>query len=156
MCIYIPFWAMIGVVTLFSLLPPPWRILKNGNNSGYDVDDEHNWDPELNDQEFYDTVDKIDELNKTLKFYKLQLTDGHYSGTQIEIDYSETPDEWYFQHYFDFEDYGVNRYILRRMINAERKRINRDILPLFRKYGFEHYAISARFSNGETWYSKVA
>ena len=96
---------------------------------------------------FYDTVDKIDELNKTLKFYKLQLTDGHYS---------ETPDEWYFQHYFDFEDYGVNRYILRRMINAERKRINRDILPLFRKYGFEHYAISARFSNGETWYSKVA
>lgn len=126
------------------------------DENGDDLTDSEPIDYDFDELLFYDTVDKIDELNKTLKFYKLQLSDRHYSGTQIEIDDSETPDEWYFQHYFDFEDYGVNRYILRRMINAERKRINRDILPLFRKYGFEHYAISARFSNGETWYSKVA
>lgn len=126
------------------------------DENGDDLTDSEPIDYDFDELLFYDTIDKIDELNKTLKFYKLQLTDGHYSGTQIEIDDSETPDEWYFQHYFDFEDYGVNRYILRRMINAERKRINRDILPLFRDYGFEHYAISARFSNGETWYSKVA
>lgn len=126
------------------------------DENGDDLTDSEPIDYDFDELLFYDTVDKIDELNKMLKFYKLKLTDGHYIGTQIEIDDSETPDEWYFQHYFNFEDYGVNRYILRRMINAERKRINRDILPLFRKYGFEHYAISARFSNGETWYSKVA
>lgn len=101
---------------------------------------------------------KVDELNEKLKFYKLQLRDGYYSGTQICIDDSEAPDEWYFEHYsrYAFADYGVNSYILRRMLKAERRRINTEILPLFEEYGFDKYGISAHFSNGETWYTKVA
>lgn len=46
--------------------------------------------------------------------------------------------------------------VLRRMIQAERKRINEVLLPLFKAYGFNKYGISARFSNGETWYSQIA
>ena len=76
---------------------------------------------------------------------------------EVEILDGEAPDEWYLNSpYFDFNEYGVNRYILRRMLQAERKKINQKLLPLFKEIGFNHYAISARFSNGETWYSKVA
>lgn len=100
---------------------------------------------------------KIDEINGGLRFYKLRLQDGNYSGVQIVVDDSEIPDEWYFEHYSKeaFADYGVNSYILRRMIQAEKKRINNKILPLFKEYGFDEYIVAARFSNGETWYNKV-
>jgi len=100
--------------------------------------------------------DEIQKVNDGLKFFKLRLEDGYYAGTQIVIDDNDCPDEWWFEHCFDFAEYGVNSYILRRMITAEKRRINDKILPLFREYGFDHYGISARFSNGETWYSKVA
>ncbi len=101
---------------------------------------------------------KIDSINAGLKFYKLTLEAGYYAGTQIVIDDSDTPDEYYLQHYRRdaFAEYGVNTYVLRRMIKAEQKRINAGLLPLFKDYGFNKYAISARFSNGETWYSQVA
>lgn len=101
---------------------------------------------------------KIDEVNAGLKFYKLTLEAGYYAGTQIVIDDSDTPDEYYLQHYRRdaFAEYGVNTYVLRRMIQAERKRINEVLLPLFKAYGFNKYGISARFSNGETWYSQIA
>lgn len=108
--------------------------------------------------EYDRAAEKVDELNKTLKFYKLQLCDGYYAGTQICIDDSEAPDDYYFKYYSRdaVADFGVNSYILRRMLNAERKRINNIILPIFKEYGFDKYGITARFSNGETWYSRVA
>lgn len=118
-------------------------------------------DPIDYETDFYsidEAQSKIDEINGGLRFYKLRLQDGKYSGVQIVIDDSETPDEWYFEHYSKeaFADYGVNSYILRRMIQAEKKRINDKILPLFKEYGFNEYIVAARFSNGETWYNKVA
>ena len=103
-----------------------------------------------------DAQNKIDELNKSLKFYKMRLQDGYYSGIQIIVDNDEVPDDFWLENYFDFNEYGVNRYILRRMIEAEKKRINKKLLPLFKQYGFDEYCVSARFSSGETWYSKIA
>lgn len=99
---------------------------------------------------------KIDEINEKLRFYKLELKDGYYCGTQIFVNDNEAPDEWYFEKWFDFNDYGVNRYVLRRMVNAEKRRINDEFLPLFKDYGFSEYVVSARFSSGETWYKQVA
>lgn len=113
----------------------------------------------LFDNYAYDEAqEKIDEVNAGLRFYKLTLEAGYYEGTQIVIDDGEAPDDYYFKHYSRdaFADYGVNSYILRRMVKAEQRRINEVILPLFKEYGFNKYAISARFSNGETWYSRVA
>lgn len=100
--------------------------------------------------------DKIDEVNEKLKFYQLELRNGYYEGTQIFIrEGDETPDEFAIKNYFSFDWYGVNRYILRRMINAEKKLINNKILPLFKEYGFDKYFVVARFSSGETWYEKA-
>lgn len=117
-------------------------------------------DPIDYETDFYsidEAQSKIDEINAGLRFYKLSLRDGYYNGVQICIDLADdAPDDFWIEHYFDFNEYGVNRYILRRMIQAEKKRINDKILPLFKEYGFNEYAISARFSNGETWYNKVA
>lgn len=112
----------------------------------------------FDDYEYDRAAAKVDELNKTLKFYKLQLQDGYYAGTQLCIDDSEAPDDYYFKHYSRdaVADFGVNSYILRRMLNAERKCINNILLPLFKEYGFNKYGISAHFSNGETWYCRVA
>lgn len=100
---------------------------------------------------------KIDELNDTLRFFKLRLASGYYEGTQIIVDETdEYCDEHYLSSpYYDFKYHGVNRYILRRMINAERKRINTKLLPRMKDYGFEQYEISAKFSSGETWYKAV-
>lgn len=113
-------------------------------------------DYDFDDYAYSEAQNKIDELNKSLKFFKLQLEPGYYAGVQIVIDDNNCPDGWYFERYFDFADYGVNRYVLRRMVEAEKRRINNELLPGFRAYGFEHYGISARFSNGETWYSRIA
>lgn len=112
----------------------------------------------FDDYAYNEAQSKIDEVNAGLKFYKLTLEAGYYAGTQIVIDDSDTPDEYYLQHYRRdaFAEYGVNTYVLRRMIQAERKRINEVLLPLFKAYGFNKYGISARFSNGETWYSQIA
>lgn len=127
------------------------------DDNGDEIPDADPIDYEFDEYAYNEAESKIDELNKQLKFYKLALRDGHYAGTQIEILDGEAPDEWYLNSpYFDFNEYGVNRYILRRMLQAERKKINQKLLPLFKEIGFNHYAISARFSNGETWYSKVA
>lgn len=110
----------------------------------YPVDDNGDEIPDA------DPIDyEFDELNKQLKFYQLSLRSGYYSGVQVEILDGEAPDEWYLNSpYFDFNEYGVNRYILRRMLQAERKKINQKLLPLFKEIGFNHYVISARFSNG--------
>lgn len=112
----------------------------------------------FDDYAYNEAQAKIDEVNNGLKFYKLRLSAGYYAGTQIEIDDGEAPDEYYLQHYRRdvFAEYGVNSYVLRRMIQAEQQRINSVLLPLFKEYGFNKYTISARFSNGETWYTQVA
>lgn len=111
---------------------------------------------EIDEYGINEAQSKIDELNHGLHFYKLRLQDGYYSGVQIVVDDDELPcDEW-IDKYFDFADYGVNRYVLRRMIQAEKKRINDKLLPLFKEYGFDEYIVAARFSTGETWYNKVA
>lgn len=113
-------------------------------------------DYEIDEYGINEAQSKIDELNHGLRFYKLRLQDGYYSGVQIVVDDDELPcDEW-IDKYFDFADYGVNRYVLRRMIQAEKKRINDKLLPLFKEYGFDEYIVAARFSTGETWYNKVA
>lgn len=126
------------------------------DEDGNEIEDAAPVDYWLDEYELARAQAKIDEINKELKFYQLTLTDGYYVGVQIEILDDDTPDEWSIENHFSFEWYGVNRYILRRMINAEKKRINQKYLPLFKEYGFNKYVVTARFSSGETWYEQVA
>ena len=120
------------------------------DEDGEEIPDSDPVDYLFDDEAYDEAAEKIADANKNLRFFKLDLRAGYYAGTQIEIDDGEAPDDIY------FKDYGVNRYILRRMVDAEKRRINEEILPAFKELGFDRYTVYARFSNGETWYSKVA
>jgi hypothetical protein len=41
------------------------------------------------------------------------------------------------------------------LADLERDKVNEFLDKLKSDYGFEEYGVSARFSNGETWYSKI-
>lgn len=111
--------------------------------------------------------DFIDTLNDRLKFFTITLEGGYYSGVQTyikpnTINYSSNytaADILDCYEYFDgsevFNYHGVTKYILKRQILAEIKKINNQLLPLLRDYTFRHYAETARFSNGEAVYTLV-
>ena len=50
---YTPFWFMVGMFTLFALLRAPWNLFRKMP----EYPEEHNWDPNYTDIEFYDMVD---------------------------------------------------------------------------------------------------
>ena len=78
---------------------------------------------------------ELNKINDTLRFFKLELEDGYYSHTQIFVNVKNddvypilTNEEWVDGQYC-FSEYGVNKYILQRVIFAEMKKINNVILP---------------------------
>ena len=60
-------------------------------------------------------------------------------------------------------EWSVDRFISKRYDDfvaaaqeVERSRVEAAIDKIKEDYGYDEYVVSARFSNGETWYSKVA
>lgn len=103
----------------------------------------------------------INKLNDELRFFNITLENGYYSGIQTYIvDKSNFEAVYYLDHselWFAeeiFEEFGVNKYIFNRMIQSEVNKINNKILPLLKEWGFDRYGVIAKFSNGETFYSK--
>lgn len=97
------------------------------DENGEEIPDSTPIDYDFDDIAYREAEAKADELNAVLKFFKIELTSGHYVGVQTFVNDDNCPDEWWMERYFDFNEYG-----------------------------FDKYAITARFSNGETWYSKTA
>ena len=125
-----------------------------------DVEAENFYD-EFEAQYICGEIDKeLDNINNDLLFHKIELKDGYYSGVQF---YCETKDfdedkngelnlDNYDAHYY----YDMCRSQARRKYKAEIKKINKILKKVATSYGFEAYGVSARFSNGETWYTKIA
>ena len=99
-------------------------------------------------------------LNNELTFYKIIITEGYYVGLQTFIQGTE----WQIQtEYFEElsnEDchyyFGICRSEAIRKHNAEVNRINKKLLPLFKKeLGFDHIRCIGVFSNGEAIYERV-
>lgn len=128
----------------------------------YAIDDsDMDW---MEADEFYSGLkEHLDDVNDGLTFFKITVRGGYYCGAQFYIELTEDADNAGFTEdgaeYVDNEsawDYiGKCRSAAIRAYEAER----RKLLKLMRKtadaWGFEQYAVSARFSNGETWYTKV-
>lgn len=116
---------------------------------------------------------EIEKLNRELHFYRLELRDGYYSGVQLYLSEQHdgettdgyTREEWrdnrreasrYPGNYYYWEfarPYSEQK----RAEQREREKIERFCRGFLREiYDFHEYGISARFSNGETWYSRVA
>lgn len=103
----------------------------------------------------------IDNLNSKLKWFKVELKDGYYSGVQI---YADT--DWcdfYERSYFVKENYiwddeaceeefGLSREKTKEMIEAEIETINQWLENEATDYGFRKLVCDCVFSNGEAIY----
>ncbi len=122
---------------------------------------------------FKDCEREIEKLNSKLHFYRLELRGGHYCGMQLYLTEQRdgattdgyTREEWRenrreasrFPGSFYSWEFARPYSEQKRAEQREREKIKRFCRGFLREvYDFHEYGISARFSNGETWYSRVA
>ena len=95
-----------------------------------------------------------DALNEAQPFYKVTVESGYYSGVQFyveakywkleEMDNEESRDE-----------FGMCRSEMLRKFKVAGNTIRKGLRKAAEELGLDELLVAARFSNGETWYSKV-
>ena len=99
-------------------------------------------------------------LNNELTFYKIIITEGYYVGLQTFVQGTEWQTQTEYLEELSNEDchyyFGMCRSKAIRKHKAEVNRINKKLLPLFKKeLGFDHIKCIGVFSNGEAIYERV-
>ena len=99
-------------------------------------------------------------LNNELTFYKIIITEGYYVGLQTFIQGTEWQIQTKYFEELSNEDchyyFGMCRSKAIRKHKAEVNRINKKLLPLFKKkLGFDHIRCVGVFSNGEAIYERI-
>ena len=119
---------------------------------------------ELEEMTFYENIlEDLEEINRDLLFHEISIESGYYDGLQLYVTLTHAADHAGFtdagpeyldnesaQYYFD-----LCRSAAIRKYEAEQRRINKLLAKIGRAYGMDKLAIYARFSNGETWYTKA-
>jgi hypothetical protein len=119
---------------------------------------------ELAEMFFYeDILADLEEINAGLLFHEITIESGYYEGLQLYVTLNHAADNAGFtesgpeyldnynsQYYFD-----LCRSAAIRKYEAEQRKINKILAKIGRAYGMDKLAIYARFSNGETWYTKA-
>ena len=116
-------------------------------------------------QSFYDELQTVlDAENKNLLFHSISLRSGYYDGLQLFVELSsdadnagftdagpEYVDNYSARYYFDmYRSQAIRRF------ESEQRKVNKILARIGRAYGMDKLGIYARFSNGETWYTKIA
>lgn len=95
----------------------------------------------------------LDAVNEDFLFFRGRLKDGYYEGVQLIFDELYNPEE------MDNEEtryeFDLCRSRAIRKYHAEINKINRLIDKLCKETLWSKYGVTARFSNGETWYNKI-
>ena len=95
----------------------------------------------------------IEAINNGAVFHRARLEPGYYCGVQIVVDEFEPVED------LDNGEtqclFGMCRSETVRKYRSEIRRINKRLDANAPKYGFAKYGVSARFSNGETWYHQL-
>lgn len=103
--------------------------------------------------DYDDSVMILDSINNQLLFFEAKFKSGYYEGVQLIFDELYNPEE------MDNEEtryqFDLCRSVAIRKYHAEINKINRMIDKLCKETEWCKYGVSARFSNGETWYSKI-
>ena len=129
---------------------------ENCENCGCDLSEvEAEYDEILMSQRVEEMEEFAEKINSIQDFYEVTVESGYYSGVQFYVegkywkledwDSDEIKDE------FDLR----RRTVLRRQ-NAACKRVQNELNRAKKELGLIQLGVFARFSNGETWYSKVA
>ena len=113
---------------------------------------------------FYeDILADLEEVNKDLLFHEITIESGYYSGLQLYVTLSHAADHAGFtENGPEYVDNESTRYYLDlcrsaaiRKYEAEQRKVNKILAKIGRAYGMDKLAVYARFSNGETWYTKA-
>ena len=113
---------------------------------------------------FYeDILQDLEEVNAGLLFHEISIESGYYEGLQLYVTLNHAADHAGFTdagpEYLDNESahyyFDVCRSAAIRKYEAEQRKVNRILEKIGRAYGMDKLAIYARFSNGETWYTKA-
>ena len=113
---------------------------------------------------FYeDILRDLEAENAGLLFHEISIESGYYEGLQLYVSLTHAADHAGFTdngpEYADNEStryyLGLCRSAAIRKYEAEQRKVNRILAKIGRAYGMDKLAIYARFSNGETWYTKA-
>lgn len=117
------------------------------------------------DKETKQINNKIDNFNNTLIFHTVELKSGYYQGVQFYVDYKyrvnrnnelydfETDED--VQEEYDFDGKFNTIVEMQKGYEEEIDVINNWLEHVGKDFGFEKYGVVARFSNGETMYTKL-
>ena len=114
---------------------------------------------------FYeDVLRDLEEINAGLLFHEISIKSGYYAGLQLFVELNNAADYAGFTEdgpeYLDNESareyFDLCRSHAIRKYEAEQRKINKILAKIGGAYGMDKLAIYARFSNGETWYTKTA
>lgn len=105
-----------------------------------------------NDDQYYfwinetvgDIKEALEKVNQVLEFHKITLRSGYYAGCQLYVE--EDDRYWYFDPSDPDDIYKYNFDLLKTKL---------FMAAVAKKYGMDQLTVAARFSSGETWYSKV-
>lgn len=126
------------------------------------TDPEYDW---ISAQEYTsDLENRCKEENEKLRFFEISVKDGYYDGLQLYVDLTQDADNAGFTErgpeYTDNEatrDYfDMCRSKCIRAYEAEKRKVNKILGIIGGAYGMAKLGIFARFSNGETWYTKIS
>lgn len=95
----------------------------------------------------------LDAVNENFLFFRARFQDGYYEGVQLIFDELYNPEEM--DNYETRCEFDLCRSVAIRKYHAEINKINHMIDKLCKETEWCKYGVSARFSNGETWYSKI-
>ena len=134
---------------------------QDGDECEYCGADLSDVDPQFDDvaeMVFYeDILRDLEEINAGLLFHEISIKSGYYAGLQLYVelnnaaDYAGFTDNESAREYFDLcRSHAIRKY------EAEQRKINKILAKIGGAYGMDKLAIYARFSNGETWYTKTA
>ena len=93
-------------------------------------------------------------LNEYLHFYEVSVESGYYTGCQFYVD-EKYSDVAAMCNEETKEEFGLCRSVTLRKYNSEGNFIRRELQRAKKEIGLWELGITARFFNGETWYSKV-
>lgn len=116
------------------------------------------------DEYRYNILKSIEQENENLIFHKITIRAGYYDGLQLYVHLTNYADQAGFtENGPEYVDNESARYYLDmfrsqaiRKYQAEQRKVTKALERLGRAHGMEKLAIYARFSNGETWYTKIS
>ncbi len=159
-------WA-VGSDRFYSKRCPECSYSNDGDECelcGADLSDIEPEFDELAEMFFYeDILQDLEEENAGLLFHEISIESGYYEGLQLYVTLSHAADHAGFTEAGpEYVDNESTRYYLDlcrsaaiRKYEAEQRKVNKILAKIGRAYGMDQLAVYARFSNGETWYTKA-